>query len=151
MAPGSRIADGNAEEGVAAVAPVSAAVGGNRGGIRRVEGDHTPLAEHLGGHRAVVVHLDRTQSVRGKSPSSYGTKLATCVVVDHDRGAPGTDDRAHFPHDDLRRLLQPYRSPQDLADGIQEIDLLVAPRQLFRHVGPPALRVEQRSHERHHA
>ena len=130
------------------VAPGIATLGRHGVGIGWVEGDDPLLAKDPGRHRAFVIHFDRIQAVCGKAPGRDGSERADGILIDHDRCPARTHHRAHLPHDDLCRLLQPDGASQDFADGIEEIDFLVAAGQFLRHVGPLPLRLEKRAHYR---
>src|SRR5213078_139856 len=51
-------------------------------------------------------------------------------IVHQERGAPGTHHRRHLAQDSPGRLVQANRVAEDLADGIDQVDLLVALGQL---------------------
>ena len=125
------IADRHAEERLAPVS--SRGVGSRRvgawiGGIVR---DHPPLAIHPRRDRALVVHADRLQPVEPEAPRRHGPQHAGRLVEHHDRRAPGADHGAHLARDRLGGLLEPHRLSQDLADRVEEVDLLVPAAQLL--------------------
>src|SRR5207302_6593737 len=60
-------------------------------------------------------------------------------VVHEQRGAARPHHRRDFVQDPLRRLVQPDRVTEDLADRVDQIDLLVALRQLRRDLDGVAL------------
>jgi hypothetical protein len=131
-----------------AVAARLAAVGGHDVGIRRVVRHDPSLAVHLGRDRAFVVHRHRGEAVEPEPARGHRPEHAGRLVEHHNRCAPRADDRAHLAGDRLRGLLELDRLAQDLADGVEEVDLLVAAGQLLAQKRPLALRLQQRADQR---
>ena len=119
-------------------------------GLRRIVGDDPPLAVDPGRDGAVVLHAHRLQALGAEPARRHRAEHSGGLVEHHDRRPAGAHHRAHLAHDGLRRLLQPDGLPQDLADGVEEIDLLVAAGQLLGEVGALPLGVEQRPDHRQH-
>ena len=117
-----RVADGNGEEGAAL--PVAAGAGVAVVLLARRQDDGAPLAEHGRGHRAGIVHVD---GVRLPVAALHGgqVQLAPVGVVHPEGGAAGAQDAGHLFQDRPRRLFQRDDGAQDLADGVEEGDLLV--------------------------
>ena len=144
------VGDGDAEVGPSLVAAIVAAVAGDVGRLLGVVDDGALLAEHLRRDRAVVVHPHRPQALQLEPARRDGAQHAGDVVEHHDGRPLRADHGAHLAHDGPGRLLELHRLPQDLADRVEEIDLLVAARQLLGDEAALPLAFEQGGDDRCH-
>jgi hypothetical protein len=142
------ITDGDADEGLPAIAPVIAAVRRRRDRVDRIEGDDALFAKDAGRDRALIVHLYGPQPFGIEAAGADCAQRPTGFVVHHDRGTAGADYGADLARDDLSGLLQPHGTAQNLADRIEKIDLLVAPGQLLGHSRPLPFDFQQRTENR---
>ena len=68
-------------------------------------------------------------------------------VMHHQRRTPRAHHRRHFAQDPVRRLVQPDRVAEDLADRVDQIDFLVPPRQLGRDLAGLLLGLHHRPND----
>jgi hypothetical protein len=141
--PRRPVADGHAEKRVPAIAARLAAVGGHHVRRGRVVRHDAALAVDPRGHGGVVVHPHRHQTVEPEAARGHRAENGRVLVVHHDGGPPGAHDRAHFVRDDLGGFLELDGLAEDLADRVQQVDLLVPAGQLLGEEAPLALCHEQ--------
>src|SRR5215218_4874830 len=117
------------------------------GGPENGHGEHRALpepflglAQHLafldddGVQGAEDVRAHTAAVVEGDGPDRHAFAAKACDdgeglrigLVHEDGGSPCPDGLAHFAQDGGGTLLERHRAPQDLADRVEEIDLLVA-------------------------
>ena len=125
---GRAIADGHAQEGLPPVPAVAGAVARDVGHLLGIVDDDRaargtpwprPSMSSSTGHRREAVDAEALAP-----PRCGAARIASSYTMIDARRAPTT--RAHLAHDGPGRLLQPHRLAQDLADGVEEVDLLVA-------------------------
>jgi hypothetical protein len=89
----------------------------------------TPLPEDAGGDRVGIRH--RQGPRQPVLPHRRNQVQKVLPGLEHPEGSPSRpQDVAHLPQDDPGRVVQPKEGSQGLADGVEEVDLLVPLAQL---------------------
>ena len=136
---------GDGEERLAAVVPALGTPRVHGLGVGRVVAHDPHLTEHARRNRAGVVHFDRVHGLRLHAARRDEPEHALLGIVHQQRGATRPHHRGHLAQDALRRLVQPDGVAQDLADRVDQVDLLVALGQLGRDLRGIALGAEHGS------
>jgi len=120
-------------------------------GLARDAVDPRTLAEDARGDGAGIVHLYNVGVVGAEAARADGAEATPRLVEHHDGGASRTHDGGELLHDGLRRLLQLHGAAEDLGDGVEEVDLLVAPGEFLGDARALPLELQQRREHRRHA
>ena len=116
-----------------------------RAGVGGVVTDYPHLAEDARGNRPRIIHFDRRHIAQLHAAGGDETQDMAARIVHQQRRAARADHRRNLAQDSTGGLIQPDRVAEDLADRVDQVDFLVAPRQLGRDLGRFLFRLQHRA------